>query len=575
MTRLRLLRTGVLLLLTGVLCSLFFHTLWDLQVLRGAEYRARSMRAGSAVVSVAVARGAITDRNGTVLVDDRLCCRVVLGADVSPAELRALADLCARQGAEYTLPEPGRSEGHILVADADTALVAALRELDLSGVSLETAAVRQYHTACAAHLLGRTGPVSGADWPEYQARGYAFNERVGRDGAERAFETVLHGVPGRERLDADGTVAETLSPPQPGSTVQLTLDLRLQETAEEALARFIADTPGAEGGAAVVIEVGTGEILAAASYPSYDPATFNELYGQLAADPLHPLFNRAFQGLYAPGSTFKMVTAVAALEEGVITPDTRIRDTGVFTAYRDYQPACWLYRQRRATHGLLNVSEALAVSCNVFFYTLGYQLGIDLLDYYALRFGLGRPTGVELPESVGSVAGPARSEQLGTAWFAGSTLAAAIGQSDHQFTPLQLASYTATLAAGGKRYTPHLLRAVCPADGSAPIVSEPEPEATLSLAPETLTAVTAGMRAVTESGGTAAAYFADFDIPVAAKTGSAQVAQNAHSNAVFVCFAPADKPEIAMALVVEKGGGGAALASVARELLDCWFYPDS
>ena len=560
-------RTGVLLVLTAAMCSVFFHSLWELQVVHGPEYRARSAMAGSTIVSLAAARGRIVDRNGTVLVSDRLCSNIVVDEDVATEDaLLTLTNLCRARGVTYT------ENSRVFARDVDTDLIAALRELDLPGVSLTTETVRQYHTACAAHLLGRVGPVSGEEWPDYRARGYAFSERVGKDGAELAFESVLRGIPGAELVNADGSVARILSPPVPGSTVALTIDLPLQEAAEAALADFIAAAPGAGGGAAVVIEVGTGDILAAASWPSYDLSRFAADYETLAADPLHPLFHRAFQGLYAPGSTFKPVTAVAALEEGVITPDTRIRDTGVFTAYRDYQPACWLYRQSRTTHGLLNVSEALTVSCNVFFYTLGYHLGIELLDYYAGQFGLGQPTGAELPEAAGAVAGPALSARLGKTWFGGSTLAAAIGQSDHQFTPLQLACYTATLAGGGRRYQAHLLRAVLSYDGSETVsVFSPVLTGDLSLAPETLAAVRDGMQGVTAPGGTAYAYFRDFPVPVAAKTGSAQVSGNRDSNAVFICFAPSDAPEIAVAIVVEKGGGGASLAGAARAILDCYF----
>ena len=327
----------------------------------------------------------------------------------------------------------------------------------------------------------------------------------------------------------------------------------------------------------MVLDVNSGDVLASASYPTYDLSTFLQNYTELANDPLNPLFNRATQGIYPPGSTFKMVTAIAGLQEGVITPTDEILDTGRYTYYKDYQPQCWYYRQYGRTHGKENVSEAIRDSCNIFFYDVGRRLGISLLDEYAQKFGLGEYTGIEVYESKGHVAGPGYTESLGQKWYDGNTLPAAIGQENNQFTPIQLANYVATLANGGTHYSAHLLKEVKSSDFSQVVYQyEPEVLNELDLDPENLEAVTRGMLMVTQPGGSAYSYgFNTLDIQVAAKTGSAQVSSATESNAVFVCFAPYEDPEIALAIVVEKGGSGSTLSSIAVEILDYYFSSGS
>jgi penicillin-binding protein 2 len=463
---------------------------------------------------------------------------------------------------------------YVFAEEVPSAFLAEERERGGAGVVITPVSTREYCTPWAAHLLGRAASIDPAQWPAYQALGYPMDATVGRDGAEQAFESYLRGTGGvrlTETNEDGAVVSETDSPaPQPGKTVALTLDLSLQETAERALSDFLTarDCPG---GAAVVMDVNTGGVLAMASYPTFDPAQYSAQYEALSRDPRKPLFNRALQGTYAPGSTFKMVTAAAALEEGIITPDTQIEDTGQYRFYSDYQPMCWLFRQQGRTHGSINVSQALEVSCNVFFYDIGRRLTIETLNTWAQAFGLGEKTGIELPESAGTLAGPARSAQLGQDWMPGSTLAAAIGQSDYAFTPLQLCSYLSTLANGGARYRVHLLQSVTPYGETEPeFLQEPVAEDTLSLSSSTLKAIKKGMLAVTQNG-SAARYFHDFPVPVCAKTGSAQVGDEGQSNAVFVCFAPCDDPQVAIALVAEQGGSGSALGAVARRILDTYF----
>lgn len=511
----------------------------------------------------------------------------------------ALSDGEARDlvGVLYELALRSREitwSSYVFAQDVEMAFIVKVKEASLSGVSIDTTTVREYNTSYAAHLLGRVGLMDSDEWNNiYQALDYPYNASVGKDGMEQAFESYLHGVPGKRAIETNdqGKVVSaddnwkiderTGEPqaPQPGCNVISTLDIKLQEAVERALADGVGalKSEDTQGAAAVVIDVNDGGVLASASYPTYDLSTFLQNYTELANDPLNPLFNRATQGVYPPGSTFKMVTAIAGLQEGVITPTDEILDTGRYTYYKDYQPQCWYYRQYGRTHGKENVSEAIRDSCNIFFYDVGRRLGISLLDEYAQKFGLGEYTGIEVYESKGHVAGPGYTESLGQKWYDGNTLPAAIGQENNQFTPIQLANYVATLANGGTHYSAHLLKEVKSSDFSQVVYQyEPEGLNELDLDPENLEAVTRGMLMVTQPGGSAYSYgFNTLDIQVAAKTGSAQVSSATESNAVFVCFAPYEDPEIALAIVVEKGGSGSTLSSIAVEILDYYFSSGS
>ena len=321
----------------------------------------------------------------------------------------------------------------------------------------------------------------------------------------------------------------------------------------------------AEGGACVVIQVGTGDVLAAASYPSFDLSEFLDNYSLLLADPTRPMFNRALQGRYAPGSTFKVVTATAALTEGVITPTTTIYDRGIIDEYEGYRFTCWTYP---GSHGTINVEEALQMSCNYFFYVTGRSVGIDALDRYAAAYGLGQSTGVELYENTGILASSEyKKTVIGEDWYVGDTLQASIGQSYHLFTPLQLASYAATIAADGKRYAAHMLYSVSGPDGFR---REPEVLSTVEADSDTWHALHEGMLMASRYG-SASYVFGNYRIPVCSKTGTAQVSEDTVNNAVYIAFAPMEDPEIALAVVVENGANGYYLAEVARDIFD-WYF---
>lgn len=546
--------------LTAVLAA-FVVLLWNLQITSGAAYYAKSQRSIAQVEAIPAARGRLLDRNGNVLAQDETTWSAVLSENPEEKVIRRLERLCQ----EEEVPWDGQGP----IQDVTPRLLARITEENLSGVTFCPTVQRRGSGTLAPHVLGRVGKMSPEEWDLYKQQGYAMAETVGKDGAEAAFESYLHGTPGQKLLitDREGQILdETYSiHPQAGQDVTLTLDWTLQTKAEEALASFLDNHPQATGGALVALDVTDGGVLAMVSQPGYDEASFSAHYGQLAKDKTHPLMNRAVQGLYAPGSTFKLVTAAAALEEGFLTPETQILDTGRYTYYESPQPQCWLYRQEGKTHGLETVAEAIEDSCNIFFYDAGRRVGIETLGQYARALGLGEKTGIELTgEKAGVVAGPAYTESIGGTWYEGSVLSAAIGQENNRFTPLQLAHMTATLVGNGNRWQVHLLKQ---AEGEPP--REKVSLSKIHLSPHNVAAIKEGMLAVTQTGSLASA-FQRLPVQAGAKTGSAQVTGADTSNAVLVCFAPYEDPQIALAIAVEQGGSGAALGTVAAQVIQAY-----
>ena len=475
---------------------------------------------------------------------------------------------------------------YTFATDVSIDFITRVKELSLPGVEIETTSVRKYNTEYAAHLLGYTGAITSETWPTYKEKGgYTMNDYVGITGAESAFESYLKGTSGTRAIErnengkiissqwlTDSETGESLAP-QPGQNVFLTIDIDLQEQVEEILANGVAglQSKETEGAACVVLDVNSGDVLASASYPTYSLSTFSQDYKDLSEDPLKPLLNRALQGLYPPGSTFKMITAIAALELGIVEPDTQINDKGVYTFYSSPQPQCWYYRQYRKTHGLQNVSQAIMNSCNYYFYEVGRLVGIERLDQYAAMFGLGQKTGIELTEQAGVVASPEFTESLGGTWYEGNILSVAIGQESTQVTPIQLANYIATLVNGGTRYSTHLLKTVKSNDFSEVTYNyEPKVVGEVEMEEENRQAVMEGMLMLTTEGSVSSA-FKDVPVSVGAKTGSAQVSAQTNSNAVFVCFAPYDDPQIAVAIAVEHGGSGSELGKIAAQIVTAYF----
>lgn len=542
----------------------------------------------------------VSDSSGTISAQaliDTMRAYYEVDASLSDEDARALL------GVLYELSlrkKDATTSAYIFATDVDVQFITVVREHKLKGVKVNATTTREYKTSYAAHLLGRVGPITGTMWyaedSYYKKNGYNMNDLVGIDGIEAAFEEYLRGEAGTQAVEtnADGKVVgeswmidsetgETLEP-KPGDNVVLTIDLRIQEALEESLAKRVPTLTDQTKGAAGVVMDMEGGVLAMASYPTYDPNIYKNvtLYQEANNNPLRPFNNRATMGTYSPGSTFKMITGVAALQEGYTTPTEEIKDTGRFQypagekyPYGDYHPKCWIY-DSGGNHGYENISEAIRDSCNIFFYTMADRMGIDLLNKYAAMFGLGQSTGIELPEKTGYVASPETSKALGQEWYGGLLLSAAIGQGNTLCTPLQLANYIATLVNGGTRYEAHLLKTVKSSDYSQ-VILEKEPEAldTIDISQENLEAVKYGMYLLGTEG-SVASYFKDLPVTVGAKTGTAQVGSaTAEANAVFVCFAPYEDPEIAIALAVEQGGSGTSAAAIAADVLAAYFSADA
>ncbi|MBQ9648499.1 MAG: penicillin-binding protein A [Oscillospiraceae bacterium] len=505
---------------------------------------------------------------------DLLCGEFGVREDLAAARKRELV------GFRYSLAT-ARLDGDgtfLFASGVDVSLISLLKDGGYDGVRVGTSTVREYKTDAAAHVLGRVGKIQ--NWDDYKDKGYEWNDLVGVDGVEAAFEDYLRGTDGTRIVttNADGKVIDELwsVEPEPGGNVALTLDIDFQEQVEQILADSVGAMTEADGiqrgAAAAVIQIGTGDTLALASYPTFSLSTFSRDYNDLLNDPALPMLNRATQWAFAPGSTFKPAVAVAALETGAITPQTRIRDLGAYRYY-DMVYNCWIYSSTGGTHGLVNVTDAITVSCTYFFYEVGRLTGISTIDSYAAAFGLGEPTGVEIPERVGTMTSPDYVNSLdGQHWTDGLTLQAAIGQAYNLFTPLQLANYIATLAGGGTRYNAHLLKDVSSYDSAVPVYVYDEPPAdTVSISDENLKAVLAGMRKLVTDG-SVRAQFRNCVVDAAAKTGTAQTGgRGTTSNGVFVAFAPYDDPQIALALIIEKGGSGGALAQTAVDILNAYF----
>jgi len=487
---------------------------------------------------------------------------------------------------------------YVFAGDVSSDFVTLIEERGLIGVSIESDYIREYHTAYAAHMLGYIGKMSDKEMPYYKELDYPMDAQVGKIGAELAFEDLLHGAAGKQiiRTSDDGTVVdvETISEPVPGKHIYLTMDIDLQMKVEQELRAHIEtinikreeeDLDKIPGGAVVVTDVWTGELLAAASYPTFNRFTLTQDMGLLNSDPDRPMYNRATQGGYNPGSTFKMVTAFAGLRHGIITRHSEIYDAGKYTKWEDrgYAPSCWIFSGHGDTHGYVNVVQALECSCNYFFITVadrfagGSLIGADNLAETAQEFGLGRSTGLEVPENTGRLATPEwKREALNDGWKVADTLMTSFGQGNNLFTPVQLANYAATIANGGTLHSLSMLLRVKSSDFTdllhahePEVLNDIEEKEYVEILQEGMQAVTRGRR------GTARKEFADYPIRVAAKTGTVQVEGEDINNAVFVCYAPANKPEIAVSIVIEKGGSGAAVMEIARKIFDYYFISEA
>lgn len=508
-------------------------------------------------------------------------------------------------GLRYTIESEGYSSTSALQIASNVSR-ASILEIDeqgqeLPGVSVETKANRVYtQGSLASHVIGYIGRIGEDEYAEKSDR-YQKDDYIGKTGIERLFEDYLKGENGTKQIDmtVDGTSTGEYVTKEAvgGANVVLTIDANLQSVTENALKNNIekiksggfGKTYNAQGGSAVVMNVKTGEILAMVSYPDYEPSQFLNGISQAKYNEYNAnsaLMNRAIQGTYAPGSIFKMVTAIAGLQEGKITTRERINDTGIYP--RGNKPHCWIYDSYHTGHGNINVIQALEKSCNYYFYETGWRLGLDKLSAYANYFGLGRKTGIELPyEANGTLASPQTSEAKHDTAPESTLLSAAIGQSYNDFTPMQVAKYIAMVANRGKVVNPTVIKNIVTSDGkqvSAAEIQEYVNEKlgitakdtdSLQISDENMNAVLEGMRGVTDDTGTAASIFQGFSIAVGGKTGSTEAGKDAEGNDIinawFVGFAPFDDPEIAVVGMVENGGHGYYVAEVVRDIISEYF----
>lgn len=479
-------------------------------------------------------------------------------------------------GVRYEMEQRGYSINvpYTFATDVSKDLVTKVSERsdELPGVRENESTTRNYVSGdLAPSIIGMIGPIYQEEYQEYKEKGYQLNDTIGKFGLEKTFESVLRGTNGQRRIElVDGIVEEIVDEvePQPGNTLALTIDKNLQAVTQQALADHVQNLNAtaeplagkeAEGAAAVVIDVRTGEILVAANYPSYNLQTYNEDYAQLSQDPLHPLMNRALNGTYTPGSIFKPGVSVAALAEGTLEDEYEtVTCNGIYTYFDDYQPGCTGY------HGAINVMDAIKQSCNIFFYDVGRRLGIEAIDRYATMFGFGQPVGLELSTAKGQLSSPELSASLGETWEAGDVLQTSIGQSKTMASPLQLASYAATIANKGVRMQPYLVKSVHSYSFDT-VISQTQPQVVCDMQVEehVFDVVREGMERM------ASYWFADYPVRVATKTGTPQF-YGEYTNSTFISFAPADDPQIAVAVVVEKGGG-VPCAPIVKTIYDAYF----
>lgn len=572
-----------------VMCLLIMRLAW-LQILQGPQYKKIAEENRIRQIIAQAPRGTMYDRNGAILVSNRPSFAIsVIPSEYTNAAVATpmLADILGMSVDEVNKMLQTGSEFPYtpirLKRDADTAAITRVRERRyyLPGVIIEAVPVRHYvYNQLAAQIFGYVGNISDDEYSERKDKGYYPTDLIGKDGLERAWEENLRGVDGglQVEVNAEGEEVQILGNKAaiPGQGLVLTLDANLQKAGEDALASQIeiAKQIGepAKGGAFVVLDVRTGGVLAMASLPSFDPNIFaggitSKDWNKLSTDVNNPLSNKAIQNAYPPGSVFKIVTLSAALDRGDTNPDEIFQDKGVYIL------SGWkFYGWETAGLGKLTIVDALALSSDPVFYELGNRMGVDNLASYALTFGLGQRTGIKL---LGEEKGMVPTEEwkvatYGEQWYPGETLIAAIGQGYYLVTPLQQALLLMAVANGGVVYRPMLVDKVLSVDGSLLEQLQPELLRTIYLQPETWNIIRQGLVAVTTRG-TGAAVFQGAPYSLAGKTGSAETGRGT-THSWFACYAPADKPEIAVAVLVEDGGEGSVTAApVARKILDTYF----
>ena len=466
----------------------------------------------------------------------------------------------------------------VMAENVSEATVATIKEnsLSLPGVEIVETSTRSYEQGTVLpHVLGRVGKITAEKWKvtdengqvtyPLKEKGYNMNDIIGISGLESAYEDELRGKDGVETItrNSDGVIVNTAltTVPEPGHTVQLTIDSEFQKAVDQALAKNVewikntyADSKQANAGAVVVIDVKTGGVLAASNYPSFDQNLYAAQYNEYSADENMPLFNRALQGLYTPGSTYKPSVAVAGLDTGLLNRNSTVNCTRIYTYYKDYRPRC---AQHGHGNGPIDVINAIKWSCNIFFYDVGRRLTSDVYDAYAYKLGLGQRTGVEVSEALGHL-----TTKNDSNYTESLDIQAAIGQGNTAVTPIQLATYAATLANRGTRYRTHFVKAILDSNtGKTLQETQPEVMDVVEDKGETFDLVREGMKGVAQT----IPALAGYPYTIACKTGSPQRSEGYYvgstykhyTNAAMIAYGPAEAPEIAIGVVVEYGGAGA------------------
>ncbi len=583
----------------AVICLAFLVLvlrLWQLQILESETFERLSDKNRIRLRRIPFPRGIIFDRQGKIVVDNRASFSVV----TVPAEIADATETISRlkegvlldgESALANIREAKRTAPFrpIVLKEGikwDEVAWVETNRLDLPGVWVEVEPRRFYPQGMkAAHLMGYVGEITEEVLRNWRGRGYRVGDRVGKYGLERSLEPYLRGRDGglQVEVDAQGRQLMLLQEVafEPGADVTLTLDMSLQEMVEDAL--------GERAGAVVVGDPKTGEILALVSHPSFDPNQFSqgfsaEAWRALVEDQRHPLTNRTLAAQYPPGSTFKIVTGVAGLEEGVITKETRLFCPGHYTlGNRDYR--CW----KDEGHGWMRFREAVIQSCDVFFYQVGERLGVDRLAKYARGFGLGQVTGFDPDQEKGGLVPTSswKKKRFGDVWHAGETLSVAIGQGFNLVTPIQQFVMISAVANGGTVMMPQVVRTVQGADGRVLATFESQSQGKVPASPATLAAVKDALRGVIHDPRGTGQKARVPGVEAGGKTGTSQVvrmhervkdkqassvAYEMRDHAWFVCFAPVEDPKVAVAVIVEHGGhGGAEAAPVAQKILQAYF----
>lgn len=660
----------IFMALVSVIFLILITRLGYMQLVQVQQFKTMSDENRIKLVSIPAPRGEIRDRTGKVLVKERPVYSVSFvytGKGDKEEDLVAgkLANILGMKKddimAAINDKKLRKFEPVKIVKDAPLETITKIEEnrKDLPGVEVNIEPMRQYvYGDFAPHVLGYVREIKEDQLAKYKDQGYGMGDRFGQAGLENTYEKYLRGIDGDQQMEVDRNQHPvkpplTIKKPTPGNNLVLNVDYRVQKAAEDALSNIMVKLQNGQGqdkkylnakaGAVVLLDVKTGKVLAMASKPGYDPNIFNGKLSKAMFDALYnpnnpfPAFNNRALMAYAPGSTFKMVTATAVLDTKKITPSTTLSDPGsVYLFGRSYK--CW----KPSGHGTVNVIKAIQVSCNVFFYQMGVRAGVDNLAKYAWGYGLGKLTGIDLPpseEQTGRVPNPEwkktfannekrfnerwdkkvtkleikydallaaakddrerkslerqkqrdlkdidQQRRVAYKWEVGwqnyETVIMAIGQGDSLYTPIQMARYVATIANGGKLFKPYLVDRVLDYKGKLIKQFEPQLINNVAVSPETLAVVRRGMRAVTEPGGTAAGIFRGFPVNVAAKTGTAQTGVDKNGNprdnhGWFVGFAPYENPQVAVAAVVEYGGhGGSSAGVVARDVLAAYFNID-